>query len=95
MGAVLALASWLTMAIIVAILGFQMDTGVWTVSPGFRTAILNPIYLPQLIFRTPFAMVTAGMFVSVSTKWMNFGMTRAYFLSPECSRNWQSAQPSA
>ena len=67
LGAGLALTSWLTMAIIVAILGFQMDTGVWTVSPGFRTALLNPIYLPQLIFRTPFAMVTAGMFALMLT----------------------------
>jgi mono/diheme cytochrome c family protein len=62
LGAALSLCSWLTMAVIVAILGFQMDTGVWTIDPGFRTALLNPIYLPQLLFRTPFAMVTAGLF---------------------------------
>ena len=62
LGVALAIASWLTMAIIVAILGFQMDTGVWTVRPGFWTAVLNPLYLPQLFFRTPFALVTAGMF---------------------------------
>jgi mono/diheme cytochrome c family protein len=61
-GIVLAVASWLTMAIIVAILGFQMDTGVWTVEQSFRAALLNPVYLPQLAFRTPLAMVTAGFF---------------------------------
>ncbi len=61
-GFALAAFSWLTMAIIVAILGFQMDTGVWTVRPGLGSAIMNPIYLPQLAFRTPFAMVTAGLF---------------------------------
>jgi hypothetical protein len=38
-----------------------MDTGVWTLDPGLRTAFLNPLYLPQLFFRTPFAMVTAGL----------------------------------
>jgi mono/diheme cytochrome c family protein len=50
------------MAIIVAILSFQMDTGVWTVEQSFRAALLNPVYLPQLLFRTPLAMVTAGLF---------------------------------
>jgi mono/diheme cytochrome c family protein len=60
-GVALAIASWVTMAVIVAILGFQMDTGVWTVQPGFWTAVMNPLYLPQLIFRTPFALVTAAL----------------------------------
>ncbi|MEZ4388141.1 MAG: cytochrome ubiquinol oxidase subunit I [Candidatus Krumholzibacteriia bacterium] len=41
-GAALAVASWLTMAVIVAVFGFQMDTGVGTVQPGFWTAVLNP-----------------------------------------------------
>jgi mono/diheme cytochrome c family protein len=61
LGVLLAINSWLTMAVIVAILGFQMDTGVWTVQPGFWTAVLNPLYLPQLAFRTPFALVSAGV----------------------------------
>jgi mono/diheme cytochrome c family protein len=62
LGVLLSLFSWLTMAIIVAILGFQMDTGVWTVEHGLGAAVLNPLYLPQLLFRTPFAMVAAGLF---------------------------------
>lgn len=61
LGVLLAVNSWLTMAVIVAILGFQMDTGIWTAQPGFWTAVLNPLYLPQLAFRTPFALVTAGL----------------------------------
>ncbi len=61
LGWLLAVFSWLTMAVIVAVLGFQMDTGVWTVDPGFWTAIMNPIYLPQLAFRTPFALVSAAL----------------------------------
>jgi mono/diheme cytochrome c family protein len=72
-GGALALVSWATMAIIVAILGFQMDTGLWTVAPGLRTALLNPIYLPQLIFRTPFAMVTAGAFALLTTMLLTRG----------------------
>ncbi len=66
-GIALAINSWLTMAIIVAVLGFQMDTGVWTVAPGFWTAVLNPIYLPQLAFRTPFALVAAGLLLLMLT----------------------------
>ncbi|RJP19573.1 MAG: cytochrome c [Candidatus Omnitrophota bacterium] len=62
LGGVLALTSWLTMAIIVAILGYMMDVGNWTHEKSIATAILNPIYLPQLAFRTPLAMMTAGFF---------------------------------
>jgi hypothetical protein len=61
-GAFLSLFSWLTMAIIVAVLGFMMNTGEWTENPSLLTGVLNPIYLPQLAFRTPFAIVTAGLF---------------------------------
>lgn len=62
LGIGLSAMSWLTMAVIVAILGFKMDTGVWTIEQGLRAAVLNPLYLPQLAFRTPFAMVAAGLF---------------------------------
>ncbi len=54
--------SWLTMAIIVAILGFMMDPGNWLSDPSFFNALTNPIYLPQLLFRTPTAMVIGGAF---------------------------------
>lgn len=63
LGGVLALASWLTMAIIVAILGYMMDIGNWTDEASILTAVLNPLYLPQLSFRTPLAMMTAGLFM--------------------------------
>jgi len=62
LGGLLSLFSWLTMAIIVAVLSFQMDTGAWAVNPSLLNAALNPLYLPQLLFRTPFAMVSAGLF---------------------------------
>ncbi len=54
--------SWLTMALIVAILGFMMDPGEWHEKRSFFSAFLNPIYLPQLAFRTTYAMTTAGLF---------------------------------
>jgi hypothetical protein len=59
-GAVLSIFSWVTMAIITAILGFMMDPGSWTARESFLSGVFNPIYLPQLVFRTPVAMVAAG-----------------------------------
>ncbi|HNQ22419.1 MAG TPA: cytochrome c [Phycisphaerae bacterium] len=62
LGVALSIMSWLTMAVIVAILGFMMDTGTWPEAPTFWRGVLNPIYIPQLVFRTPGAMVAAGAF---------------------------------
>lgn len=61
-GVLLSVFSWLTMAIIVAILGFMMDPGSWKETASFFAGVFNPIYLPQLVFRTPLAMIAAGMF---------------------------------
>ena len=62
-GVALGLMSWFTMAIIVAILGFMMGTGSWTTDQSFFSALLNPLYAPQLAFRTTFALVTACLFI--------------------------------
>jgi mono/diheme cytochrome c family protein/uncharacterized membrane protein len=48
------------MAIIVAILSFMMDPGSWIERRTFLSGFLNPIYLPQLAFRTTLAMVMGG-----------------------------------
>ena len=61
-GVALVIFSWLTMAIITAILGFMMAPGNWMTSRSFLSGVFNPIYLPQLAFRTPLAMITAGLF---------------------------------
>ena len=66
-GFALAAASWATMAIIVAILGFMMDSGSWLDLQGLLRGVFNPIYLPQLAFRTPAAMVLAGLFALFMT----------------------------
>ncbi|MBD3750631.1 MAG: cytochrome c [Sphingobacteriales bacterium] len=58
----LSIFSWFTMAIIVAILGFMMDPGNWNNNHTFFNGFTNPIYLPQLLFRTPTAMLVAGVF---------------------------------
>ncbi|HVM88019.1 MAG TPA: cytochrome c [Puia sp.] len=58
----LSIFSWITMSIIVSILGFMMDPGNWNAHHSFFNGFSNPIYLPQLAFRTPTAMVVGGMF---------------------------------
>ena len=58
----LSVFSWITMAIIVSILGFMMDPGNWESNKSLINGFTNPIYLPQLLFRTPTAMLVAGIF---------------------------------
>ncbi len=59
-GVSLSIFSWMTMAIITAILGFMMNPGSWLARESFVSGVFNPIYLPQLAFRTPVAMAAAG-----------------------------------
>ena len=59
-GFALAVFSWLTMAIIVGILGFMMDPGAWVGDKTFFSGFVNPVYLPQLYFRTPLSMALGG-----------------------------------
>ena len=59
-GGALSIFSWLTMAIIVGILGYMMDTGSWIGNQTLIDGFLNPIYLPQLLFRTPLAFIMGG-----------------------------------
>ncbi len=63
LGVALSVFSWVTMAVITAILGFMMEPGSWLRSKAFLSGVFNPLYLPQLAFRTPLAMVTAATFV--------------------------------
>lgn len=60
LGIVLGIASWATMALIVSILSFMMDPGAWHDDRNLLSGMLNPLYLPQLLFRTPLAMLLAG-----------------------------------
>lgn len=61
-GAFLSIASWITMVIIVSILSFMMDPGNWNTEKSLFNGFTNPIYLPQLCFRTPTAMLMGGVF---------------------------------
>lgn len=69
LGAVLAVASWLTMALIVSILSFMMDTGSWSTKRTLLSGMGNPLYFPQLCFRTPLAMVMAGALALPLATW--------------------------
>jgi mono/diheme cytochrome c family protein len=65
----LGVASWVTMALIVSILGFMMDPGAWRTDKTLLSGMLNPLYLPQLAFRTPLAMVMAGAAALILVPW--------------------------
>lgn len=73
LGFALAAFSWITMAIIVSILGFMMDPGNWLTNHTLWEGFTNPVYLPQLAFRTPLALSMAGVIALtltlVFTKW--------------------------
>lgn len=62
-GVALSIMSWITMALIVAVLGFMMNTGDWSQTRAFVDAMTAPLYLPQLGFRTAFAFMTGAVFV--------------------------------
>ncbi|MBN1822423.1 MAG: c-type cytochrome [Prolixibacteraceae bacterium] len=69
-GVFLSVFSWLTMAIIVGILGFMMDPGSWIENKTLFSGFANPIYFPQLIFRTPVAMMMGGCFALMVTAYI-------------------------
>lgn len=67
-----AVASWLTMAIITAILGFMMTPGTWLASdfpakPDYLASLMNPSWMPSLGFRTFFAIIWASAGAMVLT----------------------------
>ncbi|HHY71992.1 MAG TPA: cytochrome c [Bacillus bacterium] len=67
-GYALAVASWLTMAIIVGILAAKLTPGLWVETLSFWNAFFNPTYLPSLLFRTFVAIVLATSFITLIVK---------------------------
>jgi hypothetical protein len=59
-GIALSAMSWLTMAIITGVLGFMMNPGEWIQQRSLLSGFLNPVYAPQLFFRTALALALAG-----------------------------------
>ena len=62
-GIALSIMSWLTMALIVTVLGFMMKPGEWNQTRALWDAMTNPLYLPQLGFRTFFSLMTGAIFI--------------------------------
>lgn len=69
LGISLATFSWITMAIIVAILGFMMEPGNWHSDQSLLSGLFNPVYAPQLAFRTSLSMVMGGMTMICFVVW--------------------------
>lgn len=91
LGRILALASWITMALIVSILGFMMDPGSWRSDRTLLSGMLNPIYLPQLAFRTPLAMMMAGTFAFSCLPWLTQPKTEERFKLSKAISAWTLA----
>jgi|GEM_PF-796158 len=75
-GIALSVMSWFTMALIVAVLGFMMKPGDWSQTRAFIDAMVNPLYLPQLGFRTFFALMTGAVFVWFCSFFYTKGQTQ-------------------
>jgi Cytochrome C oxidase, cbb3-type, subunit III len=69
-GYIFAACSWVTMALITAILGFMMDPGNWHGHRSLIDGLMNPLYLPQLVFRTCLAMAMAGAVALLAAWWL-------------------------
>lgn len=69
LGIALAIASWLTMAIITGVLAAKLTPGLWTETFSFWHAFYNPTYLPSLGFRMFLAVMLAIALVSFLVRW--------------------------
>lgn len=69
LGYAYAIMSFLTMALITGILGFMMTPGHWLQTRSLWDGFLNPLYLPQLAFRSTLAMVMAGAMAMAMVLW--------------------------
>jgi len=91
LGRALSLASWVTMALIVSILSFMMDPGAWRSDQTLFSGMFNPVYLPQLAFRTPLAMVMAGAFAMIVLLWATPKASEARTAAVKAVGRWMLA----
>lgn len=68
LGIALAIASWVTAAIITGVLAAKLTPGKWTETLSFWNAFFNPTYLPSLLFRTFVAIALAISFIALIVK---------------------------
>lgn len=64
-GWIFAIASWITMIIIVGILSFMLTPGRWPQTGGFFDGFFNQSYWPQLLMRTSFMFVIAAAYAAI------------------------------
>lgn len=80
-GIAYTVTSFMTMVIIVGILGFQLTSGGWTESRSFWDAFFNPTYFPQLFSRMMLAAVLAcGFCLFINACMREFKDVRGEFL---------------
>lgn len=57
-----AVFGWLSLFLITGIIGFMLTPGEWLQTRSFWDGFFNPTFWPQVVFRTFFAAVCAGLF---------------------------------
>lgn len=62
LGWVYAVAAWLSLFVISAIMDFMLTPGTWPQSGDFWSAFFNPTFWPALAFRSLLSLVLAGLF---------------------------------
>ena len=66
----LAVFSWIAMFVIVSVIGFVISTGNWAIGNPLPSATVYRLFLPQLLFRTFFALASGGIFVWILSFWL-------------------------
>jgi cytochrome bd-type quinol oxidase subunit 1 len=62
-------SSFLTLAVINAIVSFMLTPGRWLTTQTFWAGLFNPGYLPQLVMRTAASLALAGLYGLLTTSW--------------------------
>jgi len=62
-GWIYAIAAWLSLLVITAILAFMLHPGEWPRDHNFWSGFFNPQFLPQLVARTGGALLLSSLFV--------------------------------
>jgi mono/diheme cytochrome c family protein len=84
--------SYLTLLIIVGILGAMLTPGAWVTDRSFWGAFFNPTYVPQVLVRTGLALGLAAALGLTLAPWLAPPSTRAAF-GRLCSRFLLAAAP--
>lgn len=58
-------AAWISLVIINGILSFMLTPGRWLQTGAFVDGMLNPTYVPSLVFRTGVCLLLAGLYANL------------------------------